>query len=103
MERLVIFFLNMSNFMLLLDVAICFGVPEMCVDDIPDDGMLTKHNLLYSSLSKQSPFSLHPVSLLPPHATLCFHLSPRSHAKVNGRVYLIINRWVLHCFLSCFC
>lgn len=51
MERLVIFFLNMSNFMLLLDVAICFLVREMCVDDIPDDGKLTEHNLLYSSLS----------------------------------------------------
>lgn len=51
MERPIIFFLNMSNLMLLLDVAICFWVHEMCVDDIPDDGMLTKHNLLYSSLS----------------------------------------------------
>lgn len=31
---------------------------------------------------------------------LCFHLPPHSHAKVNGRVYLIINRWVLRFFLS---
>lgn len=32
----------------------------------------------------------------------CAPISPRSHAKVNGRVYLIINRWVCWCLLSSF-
>lgn len=76
MEKLVIFFLNTSNCMLLLDVAICFLEHEMCVDDIPDDGKLTGHNLLYSSLSNYL-LSLSTLSLychrMQPCATT-FHL-----------------------------
>lgn len=62
------------QFHVALDVAICFGVPEMCVDDIPDDGMLTKHNLLYSSLSNNL-LSLSTLSLychrMQPCASTC--------------------------------
>ena len=39
---------------------------------------------------------------LSPAATTCFLVPPCSHAKVNGRVYLIINRWVPQRFLSRF-
>lgn len=67
----------------------------LCYDNV---SLLVDRKCIHSYLTVSFSLSLihFPFSS---HAFLCFHLPPHSHAKVNGRVYLIINRWVLQFFL----